>query len=276
MWSLVPNEKLEGLTIRDMQDFVMDPISFFPFVLIILLVILFFLAGDFHLWPRGNRGEYTVNSGLSSYLDEKTYRVIADVTLPSGDGTTQIDHLVVSRYGIFVIETKDKTGWIFGHPDHARWTQVIYRDRYRFQNPIRQNYKHVKTVQELLCLSRIQVLNVVVFIGDCRFKTPMPPAVVKGVSGLVGFIRSKRAIVIDDAELPRLVAEIQAARLERGYETDRAHVRNVRRQMAERRQNTGACPLCGGVMVGRTNKSTGERFLGCTRYPECKGTRRVE
>lgn len=247
-------------------------------VVVWALAVIFLLFVLVHLWPRGhwgNWGEHKVNSGLSSYLDEKTYRVIADVTLPSGDGTTQIDHLVVSRYGIFVIETKDKTGWIFGHPDHARWTQVIYRDRYSFQNPIRQNYKHVKTVQELLCLSRIQVLNVVVFTGTCRFKTPMPPAVVKGVSGLVGFIRSQRAIVIDDAQLPRLVAEIQAARLEPGYETDRAHVRNVRRQMAERRQNPGACPRCGSAMTGRTNRSTGERFLGCTRYPDCKGTRPV-
>ena len=111
--------------------------------------------GWFLRWPLGNWGESRVNAGLASRLDEKTYRLIENVTLPVGDGTTQIDHLIFSRYGIFVIETKDMTGWIFGNPNDARWTQVIYGDRYRFQNPIRQNYKHVKTVQELLCLSRL-------------------------------------------------------------------------------------------------------------------------
>ncbi len=245
----------------------MDPVAILSFVLIILLLAAFFLRSG------GNRGEYRVNAGLSSHLDKNVYRLIEDVTLPVGDGTTQIDHLVVSRYGIFVIETKDMTGWIFGHPDNARWTQVIYGDRYRFQNPIRQNYKHVKAVQELLCLSRVQVLNVVAFVGDCEFKTPMPPAVVQGVSELVDFIRSRRAIVFDEDELPRLIEEIQDARLAPGRRTDIEHVRNVRRQMAERSLNPGACPLCGSVMAGRTNRSTGERFLGCSRYPQCKGTR---
>ncbi len=245
----------------------MDLIAFLPIVLIVLLLAAFFLrSGE-------NRGEDRVNAGLSSHLDEKTYRLIEDVTLPVGDGTTQIDHLVVSRYGIFVIETKNMTGWIFGHPDHMRWTQVIYGDRYGFQNPIRQNYKHVKTVQELLCLSRLQVIGAVAFVGDSEFKSPMPPAVVQGVSELVDFIRSRRAIVFDEDELPRLVEEIENARLEPGRRTAIAHVQNVRRQMAERSRNPGACPLCGSAMAGRTNRSTGERFLGCTRYPQCKGTR---
>lgn len=245
----------------------MDPIAILLIVLIVLLLVTRLLRS------RESSGESRVNTGLSSHLDEKTYRLIEDVTLPVGDGTTQIDHLVVSPYGIFVVETKDMTGWIFGKPDDARWTQVTFRDRYRFQNPIRQNYKHVKTVQELLCLSRLQVIGVVAFVGDSEFKTPMPPAVVQGVSRLVEFIWSKRAIVIDEDDLPRLIEEIQAARLEPGRRTDIAHVQNVRRQMVERSHNLGACPLCGSVMVGRTNKSTGERFLGCTRYPQCKGTR---
>lgn len=117
------------------------------------------------------------------------------------------------------------------------------------------------------------MIGVVAFVGDSEFKTPMPPAVVQGVSRLIEFIWSKRAIVIDEDDLPRLIEEIQAARLESGLRTDIAHVRNIRRQMAERSHKPGACPRCGGVMVGRTNKSTEERFLGCTRYPECGGTR---
>lgn len=247
----------------------MDPVAILLIVLFVLLLVARLLRS------RGKLGEYRVNTGLASHLDKNVYRLVEDVTLPVGDGTTQIDHLVVSRYGIFVIETKDMTGWIFGNPDQARWTQMIYGDRYRFQNPIRQNYKHVKTVQELLGLGRFQVIGVVAFVGRCRFKTPMPPAVVQGVFELVGFIRSKRAIVFDEDELPRLIEEIQAARLEPGRRTDIAHVRNVRRQMAERSHNLGACPDCGGVMVTRTNRSTGERFLGCNRYPDCKGTRPV-
>lgn len=256
------------MAIRRTLRFLRDPIGFSFSTL---------LRGLLQPSPEdlGELGEHAVNEGLSSYLDKNVYRLIEDVTLPVGDGTTQIDHLVVSRYGVFVIETKGMIGWIFGHPDHLRWTQVIYGDRHRFQNPIRQNYRHVKAVRDLLYLSRIQVIGVVAFAGDCEFKTPMPPAVVRGVSELVDFIRSRRAIVIDEDDLPRLIEDIQAARLAPGRRTDTAHVRNVRRQMAERSRDPGACPLCGGAMVGRTNRSTGERFLGCTRYPQCRGTRPV-
>ncbi len=42
-------------------------------------------------------------------------------------GTTQIDHLLVSRFGVFVIETKHYNGWIFANPKHPTWTQVIYK-----------------------------------------------------------------------------------------------------------------------------------------------------
>lgn len=245
----------------------MDPIAFLPFILIFLLLVAFFRRS------RGNSGEHRVNTGLSYHLDRNVYRLIADVTLPVGDGTTQIDHLVVSPHGIFVIETKNMKGWIFGHPDHARWTQAIFRDRYRFQNPIRQNYKHVRTVRELLGLGRLQVIGVVAFVGDCDFKTPMPPAVVQGVSGLVDFIGSRRTLVFGEDEVPRLIERILEARLKPGLRTNIAHVRNVRRRMSERVAAPGACPRCGSVMAARTNRNSGERFLGCTRYPQCKGTR---
>jgi ssDNA-binding Zn-finger/Zn-ribbon topoisomerase 1 len=33
------------------------------------------------------------------------------------------------------------------------------------------------------------------------------------------------------------------------------------------------CPECGGPMVSRANKSTGQRFWGCADYPKCTGTR---
>jgi restriction system protein len=191
-----------------------------------------------------------------------------NVTLPVRDGTTQIDQLVISTYGIFVIETKNMKGWIFGSPDQAQWTQQIYRHKQRFQNPLRQNYAHVKATRELLGLRPNQVHNVVVFVGDCTLKTPMPPEVVHGVFALAKFIKSRRFPVITEHELPAIVDDLLDYRLHPGWRTDVTHVRNVKKQI-----DAGACPRCGGMMVERANKRSGDRFLGCNRYPDCKGTR---
>ena len=63
-------------------------------------------------WLKGVFGEFLVNRLLSK-LPESDYTLIKDVTLLTIDGTTQVDHIVVSKYGIFVVETKNMKGWIF-------------------------------------------------------------------------------------------------------------------------------------------------------------------
>src|SRR5262249_8834416 len=76
---------------------------------------------------KGALGERLVSRSLHRHLDRHEYRLFNDLILPALDGTTQIDHVIVSRYGVFVIETKNMKGWIFGSADQAVWTQVAYR-----------------------------------------------------------------------------------------------------------------------------------------------------
>lgn len=217
---------------------------------------------------KGKLGESKVDIGASLLLDQRIYPIISDVTLPHGDGTTQIDQIIFSPFGIFVIETKNMKGWIFGDASQAQWTQVLYRRKERFRNPLRQNYRHVKVVQELLGLKPHQVFNVVVFVGSSTFKTPMPPEVVDGVVALSGYIKSKRTPVIDELDVPELISTLSHHRLEPGSRTDRKHIKNLERQGS-------LCPRCGKELVERTNRTTGEKFLGCTSYPACKGTRPI-
>lgn len=63
---------------------------------------------------KGWVGESLVNLSARLFLDKNTYHLIRNVTLPTEDGTTQIDHIIVSPYGVFVVETKNMKGWIFG------------------------------------------------------------------------------------------------------------------------------------------------------------------
>ncbi|WP_363330978.1 nuclease-related domain-containing protein, partial [Desulfonatronospira sp.] len=87
----------------------------------------------------------------------------------------------LKQYGVFVIETNNMKGWIYGDPDQPMWTQKIFRHSNRFQNPLRQNYKHTKTLQQLLGLNDDQVHSVVVYVGDSTFKSDMPDNVTYGL-----------------------------------------------------------------------------------------------
>ena len=72
--------------------------------------------------------------------------------LPSLGGTsaTQIDHVVVCHFGIFCVETKNSVGWIFGSAHQQYWTQVNFKRKDRFYNPLRQNYAHIKALEALI------------------------------------------------------------------------------------------------------------------------------
>lgn len=89
-------------------------------------------------WFKGLLGEFLVYFLRNTFLDKQPYRLIKNVTLPTKDGTTQIDHIIVSRFGVFVIETKNMKGWIFGNAKQKQWTQKIFKYSGKFQNPLRQ------------------------------------------------------------------------------------------------------------------------------------------
>jgi len=80
-------------------------------------------------------GEALVANAINSNLPEP-HVLLNNITLQTADATTQIDHVLVTTGGIFVIETKHYQGWIFGSPDKPQWTQTIYKKKSRFQNPI--------------------------------------------------------------------------------------------------------------------------------------------
>jgi hypothetical protein len=110
---------------------------------ILLLLAKFLGSAGF----KGCFGERLVSKSLSS-LDPETYQTFHDLYFPrpDGQGTTQLDHVVVSPFGIFVVETKNYRGWIFGSEKQRQWTQQIYKRKERFQNPLHQNHLHIRAL----------------------------------------------------------------------------------------------------------------------------------
>ena len=99
---------------------------------LIIIIGIFILFAAWNIWwssPQniGKRGERRVARKLD-WLS-KEYITLNDLLLPTRYGTTQIDHVVVSPYGIFVIETKNYKGWIFGHENSEEWKQSLLGKR---------------------------------------------------------------------------------------------------------------------------------------------------
>lgn len=225
-------------------------------------------------WFKGVFGEGLVKLAARLRLPAETYHAIHNVTLPTPDGTTQIDHIFVSRFGVFVVETKNMRGWIFGGEKQPQWTQTIFKESFKFQNPLRQNYKHTKALEDLLNARPGTVHSVVVFVGESVFKTPMPANVTRG-SGYISYIKSFREPVLSESEVQFALSLIRVGRLEPSRETHRQHVQQLKTRadpIAE-----WPCPRCGSRMVLRTAKrgsGAGTQFWGCSAYPRCKAVRK--
>ncbi|WP_188013495.1 nuclease-related domain-containing protein [Photobacterium damselae] len=241
------------------------------YLLPLLLIVSVFKSR----WLKGIFGEFLVNRLLSK-LPESDYTLIKDVTLPTSDGTTQVDHIVVSKYGIFVVETKNMKGWIFGLARQKLWTQKIYRHSSKFQNPLHQNYKHIKALETLLGCSADYLHSVIVFIGDSTFKTEMPPNVTYA-RGSIRYIQQFNKVVFSDKDYARLTDSINQIKLKRGVITDLKH-RNHVKEIVASKVSSNQCPRCGSEMVLRETKhgeNIGKRFWGCSTFPKCRAVKQL-
>lgn len=225
-------------------------------------------------WFKGFIGEAMVNLAAKLSLNKDDYHLIKNVTLPTEDGTTQIDHVIVSRFGLFVVETKNMKGWIFGSANQKSWTQKIFKHTSKFQNPLHQNYKHLHTLKSALELTDDQIHSVIVFVGDSTFKIDMPENVTKG-QGYIRYIKSKSDVVISDEQVKLIVSKIESERLTPSFATNREHVKHVK-EIVKNKSVDKSCPKCGTPMILRTAKSgknAGNKFWGCRSFPKCRGVR---
>jgi Nuclease-related domain len=203
-----------------------------------LVCILVALAVGFALGRYGahraayqNHGEALLSRALQTYFGPPDYHLLNHVTLQLKNGTTEIDHILVSRFGVFVIETKDYKGWIFGDARQAKWTQVLFKYKFRFQNPIVQNFGHVRAVQDLLdFLPPDAVKSIVVFIGEAEFKTEIPQGVFEGLSDLIAYLRKQTIPVMSLNRVQFCVGRIETARLAISGKTDVEHVQSLERR----------------------------------------------
>lgn len=249
-------------------------------ILILYFIFLFFVKANFAT-IKGGIGEKRVNK-LLSQLDPDMYKIYHDLYVTKDDHkTTQIDHIVVSPYGIFVIETKNYDGWIFGDEKSRYWTQVLYKRKEKIFNPIWQNTGHTKALEKYLNLDSERFISIIAFSNQStfKFKEEFKRTKVIHFRRLLQTIKQYDMTLLENDQLQKIKQNLDRLvitdRKEKS-QVQKEHVQTVKQDVGKNKVtliDRKKCPECGSELVIRRGKYGS--FTGCSSYPKCRYTRRM-
>lgn len=277
-------------------------------MLVVFIVVMRWRAGRGA--RKGRRGEQLVAKALCS-LKQRDAIVLNNVLLPISKGhTSQIDHVVISTRGIFVIETKSLAGRISGSEHSQYWTQHLSSQTRQIYNPLLQNEGHIRALKRIFTnMDPDLFISAVVFteawrlditaddiiekrslLADRRIRRTFIPSerrkkkwwrrgkeirldestVITDVDGIVKEIK-RRDRVLGRAELPKLAAAIEKVALY-SWGATREHTAYAKQTSRKilYEIQQGVCPRCGGKLVKK--KGANGEFLACENYPTCRFT----
>jgi restriction system protein len=185
---------------------------------------------------KGHYSRWRVHLRLKSALPASHYTVLRDLTLRRhGEGaeTVQIDHLVISPYGIFVITNCARTGSVFGAERDPEWTRFHFRHRSRFPNPLLRNLSQIHCLQSLLGLDEAMFHSMVVFGGGADLQSAMPPHVTP-LGGMLPYIQVRTGEVLGYEEAARTAAVVKSRRLPPGVQAAAARINRRRNTEGQR------------------------------------------
>ena len=235
-------------------------------VIVLALLNVIFSSATF----KGKRGEKIVEKYLKK-LNEEEYKVINDLMVNTENGTSQIDHIVVSVYGVFVIETKNYQGWIIGKEYDDYWQQVIYKKKSKFRNPIKQNYGHIKALEEKLSIHKdINYISIVGFTSNATLKVNTKSTVIH-TRDLVREIKKYNEKTLEIWQVNDIYNRLLNNNIV-SYKDRKNHVQNIHKNIRETniKISNDICPRCGAKLVSRTGKRG--NFKGCSSFPKCRFT----
>ncbi|AKJ52290.1 NERD domain-containing protein [Metamycoplasma hominis] len=231
---------------------------------------------DLSKQQKGNEGEFLVARQLT-FLNEDKYKVLNDILLQiDNDKTAQIDHIVVSTYGIFVIETKNWNGFITGDRDWFHWCKRNSGNKIEMmKNPIKQNEWHIQALKQIFSKHNINIdkelfYSLIVFvqgqkpkIDDLNNRSVIP------LDNLIEKIYSyNNKEILEKSQIEKLIELIQKENV-KDKETRLKHNERAKKVLQDQQDKIKKhiCPLCNGELIYKNGLHG--RFYGCFNYPKC-------
>lgn len=256
------------------------------------------------IFDLGKYGEYLTYKHLRSY-EEKGAKFLYNCYLPrENNDTTEIDVLMIYKSGLYVFESKNYSGWIFGDEKSKTWTQTLPQGRKshkeHFLNPIMQNKLHTKWLKNLIQDESIPIHSIIVFSERCTLKkvsvSSADVAVIKrdNVRRTVAKIDSGTGDVLSSNKVLELYEKLYPCS-QASAELKQAHIDGINSRLQQEKQDEKiiseplenqvntveelkpggemACPKCGAPLVlrmAKKGKNAGQSFYGCSSYPKCR------
>ncbi len=245
---------------------------------------------DPYFWDTGKTGERYIRESFKLLGGYK--RFLSNCYIPKDDGTfTEIDVIFLHVSGIYVIESKNYSGWIFGNEGDKQWTQSLpmaggRSKKIRFFNPIIQNKVHLRWLRKYLDIGvDFPVYSYIVFSDRCELKNitlstsehtvinrRLLPFRIRRNFEKVG---SKLSTVEVDSFYDRLYPLTQVTEEQKALhiKTVEEKKRSLSSPAVTAVTENRKCPLCGGALVTRTvrkGERAGKHILGCSNYPSCR------
>lgn len=232
----------------------------------IILIILCVLLKIYYPKIRGFMGEFWVKLELGK-LPKNQYIILNDIMIKDEKGTHQIDHLVLSKFGIFVIEMKNYYGLIKGKELDDKWCQCLGKTKNYFINPIHQNYGHIKSLSNLLNLDDRYFISIICFSNQAKIDIKSN-TIVTQLDYLNNEILKFKELLVD-----KNIKDFSNIIISNNIEDKslrKQHVKDIYIKVNNDKEleKNMICPKCGNELVERNGKYG--KFIGCSSYPKCK------
>lgn len=234
-------------------------------ILLIICILFLVYIARFLKYPKtkGDLGELRVKLSLGKDIQSEKY-VINDLLILVDSKSHQIDHLIVRKSGIFVIETKNFSGQIYGQENQKEWTQVLAygQEKHRFYNPILQNRSHIYALSKIIGRNDCFISIIVFPKADIMTKFD---SYVGSISDMKRWLNQDRQEVFTSTEVEKIYAQLVEFK---NYPrlTNKQHIENI--HTLQRKIENNICPRCGKELIIRNGKFG--TFYGCSGYPSCK------
>ena len=267
-------------------------------VLIVIIAIIVIAVKAHFNSPdvKGRRGEDQLERKLDTQgIWGREGKTLRNIYVPRvGGDTTEIDLLYITTKGLFVLESKNYAGYIFGSESSRNWTVTLYAgktwyggkkvEKHQFYNPVWQNRTHIKHLTEYLkseaLFSNIPTFSVIAFSdrGSLKDVTVNSDNVYvcykSGLSRTIRDIWENSPDALSQENVERIYNKLLPLTNKDAAEKQQ-HVQAI----SNRYSSTETCPWCGGKLVLRTAKkgnNAGNQFYGCANYPKCRYTKKID
>lgn len=201
-------------------------------------------------------------------------KILRNLYVPKDNGqTSEIDVIYITQKGIFVLESKNYSGWIFGDESSKYWTASLPNgQKNRFYNPIMQNKTHIKWLKNYLSsngFGDIPMFSLIVFSERCEIKkmsVTSPDVYVIQRESIYATVRNIWNANPDAVQNINQINKVLKKLTNVDKSVKQEHISDIETK----------CPKCGADLVLRTAKKTGEQFYGCSNFPKCRYTRNLK